>query len=494
MNEQIRKSVENVWRSHSGGLGDAIDETIAELENLLRLDEHHRHGHDPNELERALGPMAATNLDIGALSRVLEGGTRSRAMAPERLERVQKLIPALGEMKDALSSTPLESASHTLDADESEIRERAEKHLAQVAGVFRAVRVAQLEISAKYEPDTHEAAFATFGWRQLSPGELRLCPPFVVTARLDRDRGAQLRKIMSLLETGMPIKVIALRSSLRAVFAAAADTNLPSAATIETLPLAMRGVYFVQTCAVTPNFQEELFKGLTAPRPCVISVLCPRGDEDQAAFQSRAERAVRARAFPLCVYDPERADRFVQCFDLSSNPSPAALWINETFSDLDPEGEAIEIEERFTFAHFAASDAEFAADVSDLPAIDDHLVSMVDYLGFTRRQRMGKRPFVSLANDDGPLVRKVVSPEIALQCSERLHLWQTLQEIAGIDNPYVSSASASLHKELGAEKEAQLESLRQEMETKASHREQAAVASAVRKLIVDLTGIDPPQQ
>ncbi|TNF63505.1 MAG: hypothetical protein EP303_02630 [Deltaproteobacteria bacterium] len=180
------------------------------------------------------------------------------------------------------------------------------------------------------------------------------------------------------------------------------------------------------------------------------------------------------------------------CLDLSSNPSPDTLWTTETLSGRDPQGQPIEVEEAFTFAHFAASESEFVADLSDPPATGNHLVSLTDYLTFSRRQRVGKLPFISLAGKDGSIVRKVVSPKMALQCSERLHLWRTLQEISGINNPYVNKTRATLKQEFGAQQQAQLESLRQEMEKDAADRERAAVASAVRKLVAHLTGIEPP--
>ena len=490
MNEQVLQHVEDVWRHRCAALDEALAEAIDELENLLRLDEYHRHGHDPDHLERALGPLAATNLDLGSLSRVLGESTRSRAMPPERLKRVQELVPALGEMREAWSTTTLDSARVELQKGESEIRELAEGHLDRLARVFRALRIAQLETRSKYESKTHDAVFADFTWQQLGPGELRLCPPFLVTARLDGDDGAKLREIMSLLGTGMPIKVIGLRSSLREVGSGEANTSVPSRMTIEMLPLAMRGTYFVQTHAAEPDFQKQLSDALSAPRPGVISVLCPRDDEEQAAFRNRAERAVRARAFPICVYDPDRDDRFVMCFDLSSNPSPAELWTTETLSGSDPQGQPVEVEQAFTVAHFAASEPELATDLTDAPAISDDLMPLTDYLGFSRRQRVGKRPFISLAGKNGTIVRKVVSPKLVLRCSERLHLWRTLQEISGIDNPHVKTTRATLQKEMGAQQREQLDSLRQEMQKDAAHREKAAVASAVRRPVARLTGVD----
>jgi len=491
MKEQILQRVEDVWRHHCDALGDALVETISELKNVLRLDAYHRHGHDADQLERALGPFAATSLDLGSLSRVLGQSTHSRAMAPERLKRVQDLIPTLEEMKEECSAALPNSASVDIEKEENEIRELAERHLTRIARVFRTLRIAQLEIRSKYEPETHDAVFADFNWRQLGPGELRLCPPFLVMARLGPDNGAQLRKMMSLLESGMPIKIVALRSSLRAVYSAALDTSVPSTMTLETLPLAMRGVYFLQTCVAAPDLQERLFEGLTAPRPGVISVLCKRDDEEQAAFHSRAERAVRARAFPICVYDPDHANGFVMCIDLSSNPSPDTLWTNDTLCGQDAKGQPVEVEEAFTFAHFAASEPEFAAEFTDPPANADHLIPMNDYLGFSRRQRVGKLPFVSFVDNDGSVVRKVVSQTTALQCSDRLHLWRTLQEISGLDNPHVNTTRTTLQNEFAAQQQALIKNQRQEMEKEAARREQDAVASAVRRLVAHLTGVVP---
>jgi len=242
MKEQIRQAVEDVWRHHCAALEEALDESISELKNLLRLDDYQRHRHEPDHLERALGPLAATNVDLGSLSRVLGESAHSRAIAPERLKRVQALIQTLGEMKDTWSTIRPDLASVELERKEDEIRELAEQHLNRLAQVFRTLRIAQLELRAKYESETHDAVFADFTWRQLGPGELRLCPAFLVMARLDRDSGVQLRKMMSLLESRMPIKIAVLRSSLRDVHSSTSDIGVPPTMSIETLPLAMRGV------------------------------------------------------------------------------------------------------------------------------------------------------------------------------------------------------------------------------------------------------------
>jgi pyruvate-ferredoxin/flavodoxin oxidoreductase len=491
MQEPIGRSIEDAWTQRRAALHQALSETTGALRDLLRLDEYHRHGHDPDQLQRALGPLAETSLDLGSLSRVLGGATRSRAMAPERLQRVQALIPALEELAQSWSSAPFDAASIDIDSDEDEIRDRARAHLDRVARAFRALRLAELEIRSKYEPGVHDAMFASFDWQRLSPAEVRLSPPFVIRARLDGQEGAPLRKITALLESGMPIKALALRSSLRDEHATTLGTRVPARMTVETVPMAMRGVYFVQTQVSASDFQRQLTEALSAPRPALISVLCPHHGEPQETFSSRAERAIRARVFPMCRYDPDRHERFVLCFDLSGNPSPELPWTTQTLSGRDSQGEILEVAEPFTVAHFAAFEKELAAELVEPPPKQDSLVSLTEYLGLSRRQQAGKLPFVSVLRHDGCIVRQVVSARLASQCVERLHLWRTLQEISGLDNPHVTAARASLLEELAAQREAQLERLRQEMQADAARRERAAVASAVRKIVAELTGIEP---
>lgn len=491
MNEQILQAVNDVWQHHCGALEDAIAETIAGLKNALDLDEYHRHRNDPDQLERDLGPLAATNLDLGSLSRVLSESARSQSMGPDRRKRMQELILTLEEMREACPAAMRAPASVDLEQDENEIRDLAEQHFTRIASIFRTLSIAQLDSRSKYDPETHDAVFADFNWRQLGPGELRMCPPFLVVARVDQGASAPLLKMMSLLESGMPIKIAALRSSLRQDYSAASGVAVPSVLTMETIPLAMRGVYFVQTSVAAADFQKQIFEGLTAPWPSVISVLCPQDEEQEAAFRDRAGRAVRSRAFPTYVYDPDRNHRFGSCFDLSSSPSPNAPWSNETLSGCDPQGQPKEVEEAFTFAHFAAAEAEFAADFTDPPAIAERLISMTDYLELSRRQRADKLPSIRLAGKDGKIVRRVVSPAIALQCSERLHLWRTLQEISGIGDPRIDTTSSAPQSESAAPQVAVSESQRQETEEGAAQRDQMVVASVVRKLVTHLTGIDP---
>jgi hypothetical protein len=470
--KQILQLVEDVWHHHCSALEEALDETIRALRNLLRLDEYHRHGHEEEQLEQSLGKYGSSNLNLSSLSKVLSSSASTRSMPRERLQRVNGLLEKLEETRKICAGAPADYPRADIDEEESAIHEKAEAHLNHMAGIFSSIRMAQLEIRSKYNPAAHDPVFTDFTWRQLSPSELRMCPPFLILARLGSQSGEALRKIMSLLESRKPFKIAALRSTLRKEYSPTSDPSVPATMAVETLPLAMRGVYLLQTCVAEPQFAKHIFEALTSPRPTLLSLLASKEDEDEAGFRLRAERAMRSRAFPFVVYDPDRARGFVSCFDLSWNPQAG---------------------ETYTFADFAAGEEDYAGEFSDPPAEarPDDLVPISEFLELTRHQRLGKLPCVYAPGKDGQSVPMVVSPAVVTQTSDQVHLWKTLQEIAGTDNPHVKSTKDDLQAAFGAEQKALEEKMRNDLERKLADREKQAVSNTIRQIVARFTGVDP---
>ncbi len=225
----------------------------------------------------------------------------------------------------------------------------------------------------------------------------------------------------------------------------------------------------------------------------MLSVLISRDGEGTEAFERRAEDAIRSRAFPILTYDPARAERFFDCFDLTSNPAPDETWTIETLRGHDSQGHPIELEEAFTFAHYAAQEPEFESEYSDAPECADDLVPMAAYVKLDHQQRASKQPFIWHRAEDGVVGRKVVSDAVARQCAERLQVWSTLREVGGLDNPHIEAARAALARELNAQQQAsaeklraEMERLRSEMEVTMAEREQGAVAAEVRNIVKKL--------
>ncbi|NDV62605.1 hypothetical protein G0Q06_09095 [Puniceicoccales bacterium CK1056] len=469
MNSQIRQPVTDVWHHHLGTLEEALDESIRGLQNLLRLDEYHRHGHEQPKLKESLGPFGSSTLDLSALSDVL--GSSGRLIPKERLERISQLLDDLQKLHKYCQSTPNKLPYADLEEDEAVIHQKAEKHLNEMARIFANLRIAQLEIHSKYKDAEHGPVFKEFTWRTLNPTELSVCPPFIVNAEIGSDSGPVLRKIMSLLESRKPIKVVAMRSTLKKTYSPTSDPSVPATLAIEMIPVAMRGVYFLQSSVAAHDFHNRLFEGLTSPRPTLLSILAQKKGEDGPVFQLRAQKAVRSRAFPAVVYNPDVARGFVTCFNLSANP--------EGPTD-------------FNFAHFAAEEKDFAKEFSIPPDGTDprNLVPVSAYLELTRRQRIGKLPSVTITGEDGSESTLLVSQSIVTQMSDQIHLWKTLQELAGVDNPFVMDTKATLTAEFGAKQKALLEHQQEELKKDSSHREQVAVASAVQRIVSHFTGVD----
>ena len=106
----ILEVLDELWQAHRASLTEAFAAAIHGLEELVRADDYQDRARDRDYLERSLGPLGKTNLDVGALSNMLGSSSHSRAMSSDRLTRVQALIPELAQIQRELSGTFVDSA------------------------------------------------------------------------------------------------------------------------------------------------------------------------------------------------------------------------------------------------------------------------------------------------------------------------------------------------------------------------------------------------
>ena len=472
MHPHLQQTAEEILTHHHKAILEALVESADRLRNLIRLDDHLRHGHEQAELSRSLGPFARSSMNLTSLSEVLGPSKSRRCMDPERRDHINQLIQTLENGKQTWRATFLELSSMDLNEPAESIHEAVELHLNRMARLFRDLRIAQLELKAKYSPDQHGPIFESFSWHRLSPNERRLCPPLLIVGEINTSAGNQLGKILSLLESGQPIKVVGLRSTLRKSGPPDPEPGMTASLAPEMAPLALRGVYFLQTHSAVPSFGKDLFAALSSPRPTFISLLAQGNDESEPDFKNRAEQAVRARAFPVIVYDPDQAEGFVSCFNLSAN--------FDLPHDLD-------------FAAFALRDPSYAEDFMD-PGEDirqQDLVPVNDFLQLDRRQRIGKWPCVFPPEDSGQDHPKIVSKRLLAQMAEQTGIWKTLMEFAGRDNPHVQRTREKLEAEYQSREKALVQALRVEKDKACSQAAQEARQAAVIKIVSQLTGMDP---
>ena len=489
MRNRIATMVESYWNDRIPALQKLAAEAVRQAENLIVLENYYRDARK-NEavLGHSFGAFASGAFDVRSLSGVLQQGYESRAMDRKRLERVKRIHDEASKARAMLrESPPRPRFLESTEANEA-ILESFEAHLAGLTPLFSLARQARLEARGKYDPATHDAFFQGFNWRQLDNAEMELCPPFVVFAERRQD-GADLGQLLALLTCGKPVKVVLSRRTLSSGMAETGRAAaLRSGSDIDLLFLSLRNTFTAQLSASASSLAPVLHRGLASPRPALYSLL-DFADGEQARL--REERALRSRAFPHFVYDPESAPDFVSCLDLGANPELTQTWARPPREAGAGDPEMVHGDIPYTFADFALGEPEFAAQFSPLPGVagPERVLTVAEFLELSPPQRLGITPVVIKGQGTAPSTRWVPSPAMIAETADKMHLWRTLQELGGIHNPFVEKAQSLADKALAAERERlNLEHQRQ-IEEQGRELEERAVSQAMRNLALRLTGL-----
>ena len=205
-----------------------------------------------------------------------------------------------------------------------------------------------------------------------------------------------------------------------------------------------------------------------------------------------ASAALESRAHPFLLIDPDAGDQAAKRVNFDGNPQPDADWPVETLEYRGADGEETTMELAFTFADYALL----------MPALHEHfrmvqtgfaseeLVTVAEYLEADEENRDRLVPFVWGIDEDGVLVRLVVSRALIFACRDRLNNWHALQELAGVQNYYVEAAIERIIEEQRAELEAEREQLKKEHAEELESVRSEAAGEAMGQLVDVLMGAD----
>lgn len=522
MIESIQKMVADYWESRIPLLLNELTESALQLENFLILESYYRSaGKKEKTLQKSFGNFGQESLDLNALSGMLQKTYEGRGMEKARFLRMQGIFETLKSLKADYAKTP--PACALLDFPDSTTKgvdsllETFETHITPHAEVMKQVRMARLEARGRYLPEEHDDFFKAFNWRHLDTHEIALCPPFVVLGLPEDEMGPALGDLIRLMTSGRPIKLILNRSGLAPVQEetgrVAAMQGVPD---LSLLFLSLRNVFFLQTSPATPHdFVAQVARGLDSPRPAIFSLLglgLPKAKPepkpkskaavgspgkqprlDTHASEKHAQAALLSRAFPHFIYDPDKAEDFVSCLDLSDNPELESVWPGALLEYKGEDGLASQMERPYTFADFAVETPEYKNHFSPLKEAPNeepgNNLPLVEYLGLSPDKRRDKAPYVHALDKAGHLVKMVPSQAMLAFTIDRMHLWRTLQEMEGIRNPYVQAAEQLTSVRLTAEMNKALAQQKSQLETEMEEREHEAVSHAMKNLAARLTGL-----
>ncbi len=453
----------------------------------------------------------AQRLDTSKLSSLLETRAQgSVAMSPERRARIEQALATLRGWNDdpvlvrfvgdvANPWFAKHSAADVVESADPCVTacEIFETDARTFAGLFAALRVAALEAEDNYDPSIHDSWFAGFDWQAFSDEELQHVTRAVALVSADHLACDGLPAFSRLLGSRQPVHVI---SWVRAYDNPAAK---PGEGPFDAyrFELAYFGVGHRQVVVAQSSAarHEDLLAGfdcgLASGRASLH--LINRGTQTRADKPILdpwfvASAALESRAHPFLLVDPVAGDRAAQRIRFDGNPQSNSDWPVEPFAYEGPDGERHEMQLAFTFADYAllmpALHDHFRVVPADLEL--DELVQVADYLESDDASAERLVPFIWGIDEQGRMVRLVVSRTLIFACRDRLNYWRTLQELAGVHNFYVEAAVERVLEDARVAAEAERDELISAHEKELEDARSEAAGEAMGQLVDVLMGAD----
>jgi len=492
-------------------LHQAVEKRAAALESLLLVEKSKSaEGNEPGSVSGSVGP-AARYLDSSTLSGMLETRAHgSQEMPPERRARIES---ALDEMKawndepvlvrfagrvvnpwfgDQADVDVVESYEACATASELFLEDAA-----RFARLFAAMRIADLELADRYDPPVHDSWFASFDWQAFSDEEMQLVTRAVALESADYLATDGLPTFSHLLGSRLPVHVVTWVRAYDNPAVKPGDGPFDAYRfELANFGIGHRQVVVAQTSAAR---HEDLLSGFLCAIDCNRTSLhlVNRGTQTQASKPILepwfvASAALESRAHPFVLINPDAGDQAARRVRFDGNPQPDADWPVEPLEYRGADGEETTMELAFTFADYALLMPALHEHFRMVPAgfESDQLVPVADFLQAKDEPVDRRVPFVWGIDENGVLLRLVVSRALVFACRDRLNYWHGLQELAGVQNYYVEAAIERIIEEQRAELEAEREQLRKEHAEELEAVRAEAAGEAMGQLVDVLMGAD----
>jgi pyruvate-ferredoxin/flavodoxin oxidoreductase len=477
MQPRVRKHVEH------------LDDLIQRLETHIRLRVAGSMDlSDVDAIDKAIETAKQHDLTLANLSASLDAAHTAKPIDPEWFQWVTHLLAKLKQLRwqytngatnrgrasmgmiNATGCTsvwgstfpynpyPFPWANHLFQDSPSMAMGVFEGHMAKMAEGFKAVRMAEVELSEGYNPQKHAEFFTYFDWRQFTNEEFLLCPPVVAVGGDGAMYDIGFQNLSRLMMSGKPVKVLVLDTQVYSNTGGQACTSgfIGQVADmaqygkvqkgkeeirkeIALIGMAHRTTYVMQgSMSHVTHLLEGFIDGLNARRPAlfnIYSACMPEHGIGDDAGEKQSKLAVESRAYPLFRYDPDAGVTPSECFDLGINPAIDDDWPVYKVDYADEEGNAHSIDVPLTFADFAVTEARFRKHFRTAPkdTWNENMVPLAEFIQTDPDEREGKVPYIWVTDRKNRLLRVVLSDTMVRSTEERRDFWRMLKSIAGIE-------------------------------------------------------------
>lgn len=338
-----------------------------------------------------------------------------------------------------------------------------EGHMVKMAEGFKAIRMAELELSGKYDKDEHDKFFSYFDWNQFDEQEYSLCPPVVTIGGDGAMYDIGFQNLSRCLMSGKPIKVLVLDTQVYSNTGGQACTSGFMGQVSDMAPygtkwhgktekrkemgliaMAHRTAYVVQGAISHVNhLLEGYIDGLNYRGPAIwnIYAVCqPEHGVADNASEMQSRLAVESRAYPLTTFDPRLGDTWEACISIHGNPDIDKDWTTYNLQYVDESGNEGVMEIPLTFADWAFTEGRFRKHFHMIPPSKwtENMVHLAEFINLPDDDKEDKIAFIhAMHPKTNALIRVTVAPEMILSTIERRNFWRTLKGIAGAGKPKI---------------------------------------------------------
>ncbi len=327
-------------------------------------------------------------------------------------------------------------------------------------------------------------------WHQMDEDERNSVPPLVVIANSRELAGSQLSQLSWMLNSGLPVKVIAIsdlgfgleNEGVRGL-AVSNDHRLDAA--LSTHALFGQKAFVAQSSIAAPqHLNQSIQEMFDYNGPALVEIYAPSPLFHGIApsdVMSVAATAVATRVSPLMRYNPNSDGLFGKRLKLEGNESIKRDWVEIDNSPHLPI-DWMRTQRRFDHCFHQHSDRDAAP------------TPLADYLNMGSNSRANKSPVIKMLDDESNVITMVASEAVIEVIDSILSRWRVLQELAGEVTPFTDKVQSEIEAEVAAEHQLALDALRQEYEEKiaainANHHSETA--NKIRAKLMTLAGYDP---
>ena len=461
-----------------------LRELILKLSEILQADfMKSEQGRAPEILKGSIGTAYEPAFDFEAMSRILTEASSAEPLPEKRRRRIREALAVLETQRFFASSSRCEgdrsdAPPHAFVFDScTQALEAFQDRLPEMIELIKSISIAELEIENRYQEAKHDSFFDGFDESALAPEDLALFPTYLACLRDGRDEAAEKAKLIDVLSSGLPIKVLIQTDDIlgqSSIGVGQFSFGIKSLQ-LASMAVGLNAAYVLQTSASNLyQMRDGIVRGLRYRGPALFSIFS--GSVGTAAGVSSylaAAAAMQSRAFPAFTYDPAAGPDWASRFEVGDNPQADADWPVKSFGYEDEDLRRFSKDLAFTFVDFVACDKRYARHFGAVPRTKrrEGMIPVREFLNLPTKGASDKVPYVSMVDENNALHEVIVEDKLiqaARRCGE---MWRSLQELGGINNSHAERL-------LDKEKEVWEQRRERELEELTSGREKEAEALA----------------